>query len=339
MRILSILLFITLSLSCDGSKKKFESKNSGFSGKIFGTYYNITINEPNINTEKLKAEVDLLLNSINKTFSTYIKDSELSKLNQAKANINVKLSNDMEKVLILSKKMFFETNGAFDPTVGPVVNRWGFGPDKDKNQPTKEEIKKLMINVGVKHFTLDKGYLSKKNSNLYIDLSAIAKGFAVDKVTDFLRKDKGFRNVLVEIGGEVRAHGNKGNRVWAIGIETPSGQLAAGIQKVVPLLNRSVATSGSYRNYLKYGDKVFSHTINPQTGMPVDHKLVSVTVIHPKCTEADAYATALMVMGPKKGLEYAQKKGLLAYFLVKTDNGFDEISSKAFVSYMKAFER
>lgn len=339
MRILSILLFITLLLSCDGSKKKFKPKYSGFSGKIFGTYYNITINEPNINTEKLKAEVDLLLNSINKTFSTYIKDSELSKLNQAKANINVKLSNDMEKVLILSKKMFFETNGAFDPTVGPVVNRWGFGPDKDKNQPTKEEIKKLMINVGVKHFTLDKGYLSKKNSNLYIDLSAIAKGFAVDKVTDFLRKDKGFRNVLVEIGGEVRAHGNKGNRVWAIGIETPSGQLAAGIQKVVPLLNRSVATSGSYRNYLKYGDKVFSHTINPQTGMPVDHKLVSVTVIHPKCTEADAYATALMVMGPKKGLEYAQKKGLLAYFLVKTDNGFDEISSKAFVSYMKAFER
>jgi thiamine biosynthesis lipoprotein len=332
---LSLLVF----LGCDSSKKKFKPKVVSITGKTMGTYYSVKIDEINVNKEKIKSEIDALLQSLNSTFSTYIPTSELSKINQQKENVKMKLSVDMDTVLTLSKKMFFETEGAFDPTVGPVVNRWGFGPNKDQTRPTEQEIKQLMANVGVKHFNIKEGYLVKKSPKVYIDLSAVAKGYAVDKVTQFLRVDKGYRNVLVEIGGEVRAHGNKGDSVWAIGVETPSGQLAAGIQKVIPLLNRSIATSGSYRNYLKYGDKVFSHTIDPQTGMPVNHKLVSVTVIHKNCADADAFATALMVMGPKKGLEFAKKKGLLAYFLVKSDTGFNEISTKAFNVYMSAFER
>lgn len=339
MQKLFLILILFLFLGCDNSAKPVQENIVRISGKTMGTYYSITINEKNVNKEILKNEIESLLTSLNHTFSTYLPTSELSIINKAKAAMQIKLSSDMDKVLTLSKKIFFETNGAFDPTVGPIVNRWGFGPDKDLQKPTKEEIKNLMFHVGVKHFTLKDGYLIKKTPSLYLDFSAIAKGYVVDRVANFLKKVKGYRNILVEIGGEVRGHGHKNNKVWVIGIETPSGQFAAGIQKVIPLLNRSVATSGSYRNYLKYGDKVFSHTIDPKTGYPVQHKLVSVTVIDANCAKADAWATSLMVMGPKKGFKYAQEKGLMAYFLVKRDSGFDELSTKAFVTYMKAFER
>ena len=336
------LLFILLSLiliSCEQKKKTFTESIFTITGKTMGTYYSIKIDEENVDKEMIKKEIDELLKSINNTFSTYLKTSELSVINSMPKGVQIKLSSDMNIVLTMAKKLFYETDGAFDPTVGPVVNRWGFGPDKDLEKPTADEIKKLMVNVGVKHFTLKDGYLVKKTPNVYIDLSAIAKGYAVDKIAKFLKKEKGHRNILVEIGGEIRGYGHKNKSVWAIGIETPSGQLAAGIQKVIPLLNRSVATSGSYRNYLKYGDKVFGHTINPKTGMPVEHKLVSVTVIDSSCIKADAYATSLMVMGPEKGLKFAEKKGLLAYFLIKMTIGFDEVSTKAFTTYMSAFER
>lgn len=338
-KLLLSLLIPFIVFSCNGKKKSFSETIVTLNGKTMGTYYAIKIDEKQVDKEKIQKEIESLLQSLNSIFSTYLKTSELSAINQQKQGIQIKLSRDMNEVLTLSREIFFNTNGAFDPTVGPVVNRWGFGPDKDLQKPTEKEIKKLMINVGIKHFSLKDGYLVKKTPKLYLDLSAIAKGYVVDRVAKFLKNDKGFRNILVEIGGEVRAYGQKHSRVWAIGVETPSGQLGAGIQKVIPLLNRSIATSGSYRNYLKYGDKIFGHTINPKTGMPVEHKLVSVTVIDTNCANADAYATSLMVMGPKKGLEFAQKKGLMAYFLVKTNSGFEETSTKAFTSYMSAFKR
>lgn len=333
------LVIISLFFGCENTEKPVVSNITNITGKTMGTYYSIKIAGENVNKEKLSSEVDKLLKDFNQVFSTYINDSELSRINQQNPDLKIHLSSEMNEVLLLSKKLFKETKGAFDPTVGPIVNRWGFGPTKDLGKPSSDEIKVLMQKVGAKYFNLNNGVLTKQKAQLYIDLSAIAKGYAVDMVADYLRLHKGLKNILVEIGGEVKAQGRKAESLWAIGIEKPSNRLGSGIQKVVPLLNKSVATSGSYRNYLKYGDKVFSHTINPKTGMPVEHKLVSVTVIETKCAVADALATALMVMGPKKGLEYAQSKGHMAYFLVKTDSGFNEISSTAFKKYMLDLKR
>lgn len=342
MRYFNLLLLSVLVFSCDFNKKKknvFESHIVTISGQTMGTYYSIKLSEKKVDQAKVKADIDEKLELINQVFSTYIPTSEISKINQMDNKSQMTVSKQMQEVLEISRDIYFKSSGAFNPTVAPVVNRWGFGPIKEQGRPTEEEIKRLMINVGMKHFELRDNVLTKKTPHVQIDLSAIAKGYAVDTIFEYLKKEKGYRNVLVEIGGEVRGYGLKNKTTWAIGIEKPSEKLGSGIQKIVPLLNKSMATSGSYRNFLKYGDEVFSHTIDPETGFPVKHKLISVTVIDPKCVIADAWATALMVMGPEKGLKHANKEGLMAYFLVKTGKGIEEKATEAFTMYLKAFKR
>lgn len=300
-----------------------------------GTYYSIKVIGQNINEEKLKKDIDELLINFNLRFSTYIDESELSKLNQMEANTQAKLSKEMFDLIKLSQEISVKSEGAFDVTVGPLVNAWGFGPDGKRNIPTDEKIKSLKDYVGMNMFSLEGDKLSKKNKNVYIDLSAIAKGQGVDDVAMFLMH-KGFKNGLVEIGGEVRALGTKPDKtLWKVGIEKPSEKLGEGIQAVVELNNQAMATSGSYRNYVKYKDKVFSHTIDPRTSYPVEHTLISVTVISDTCAKADGWATALMVLGPKKGLEVVEKFDIPAYFLVKTQDSFEVISSSKMKNIIK----
>ncbi len=158
-----------------------------------------------------------------------------------------------------------------------------------------------MSSIGIDNISIQGNQLSKRSAKIYLDFSSIAKGQGVDDV-GLVLESRGFKNYLVEIGGEVRARGKKPDgSLWAIGIEKPSENLGQTIQKVVNLNNQSIATSGSYRNYLKYGNDVFSHTISPKTGRPIQHELVSVSVIAENCAKADGWATALMAMGPKKG--------------------------------------
>jgi thiamine biosynthesis lipoprotein len=295
-----------------------------------GTYYSVKVVGSDVDREALKVQVDGLLKEVNNVFSTYIKDSELSKLNKSHLSIPIEITPVLAEVLKLSKSIYEDSEGAFDVTIGPLVNLWGFGPDKIRKQPTDQEIMKKMNDVGSDHFKLTESTIIKSKPNLYIDLSAIAKGQGVDDVALIL-SSIGFKSFLVEIGGEVRGQGLKpdGSK-WRIGIEKPSEELGQAIQKVIDLENMSIATSGGYRNYLKYGDKIFSHTINPKTGRPVDHKLVSVSVLNPSCAVADAWATAFMVLGAEKGLDIANRLGLKAYFLVKTDKGFKELQSSKF---------
>jgi len=299
-------------------------------GNTMGTYYSVKVVGADVDREALKVQVDGLLKEVNNVFSTYIKDSELSKLNKSHLSIPIKITPVLAEVLKLSKSIYKDSEGAFDVTIGPLVNLWGFGPDKIRKQPTDQEIMKKMSDVGSDHFRLIESTIIKSKPNLYIDLSAIAKGQGVDDVALILTSI-GFKSFLVEIGGEVRGQGLKpdGSK-WRIGIEKPSEELGQAIQKVIDLDNMSIATSGGYRNYLKYGDKIFSHTINPKTGRPVDHKLVSVSVLNPSCAVADAWATAFMVLGAEKGLDIANRLGLKAYFLVKTDKGFKELQSSKF---------
>jgi thiamine biosynthesis lipoprotein len=299
-------------------------------GKTMGTYYSVKVVGTDVDQESLKIQIDELLKEVNNVFSTYIDTSELSLLNKNRSMSSVKITPVLAEVLKLSKSIYNESRGAFDVTVGPLVNLWGFGPDKKRKKPSSELISKTLNSVGSKHFEISNNTVTKSKNNIYIDLSAIAKGQGVDDVSLIL-SSLGYKAFLVEIGGEVRAKGHKPDgSIWRIGIEKPSEKLGQAIQKVIELDNMSIATSGGYRNYLKYGDKIFSHTIDPKTGNPVNHKLVSVSVLNPSCAVADAWATAFMVLGVEKGLEIANRLGLKAYFLVKVDKGFKELQSSKF---------
>jgi thiamine biosynthesis lipoprotein len=328
--LLALILFIT------GCTK--ESKWV-IEGQTMGTYYRVITykNDKDKSAEVLKAKIEAKLVSINNIFSTYIKDSEISKLNQLKVGESLQVSRDFEVIYALAKKVYQETKGAFDITVGAFVNRWGFGPDKFEKKPTLEEIEELKKRVGFTKIKKTKKGYHRENETVYVDLSAIAKGYGVDQIISLLIKDK-YKSGLVEIGGEVRAFGVKEDQsFWKVGIEKPvDTAVAREVQKVITLSDMAMATSGSYRNYHKFGNEVFSHTIDPRTGFPVKHSLISVTVLNPTCAEADAYATSLMVMGPMAGLKFAESKSIAAYFLYLENGAIKVSSSSAFKGYLKS---
>tara|TARA_B100001971_G_scaffold215182_1_gene259137 strand:- start:83081 stop:84067 length:987 start_codon:yes stop_codon:yes gene_type:complete len=316
-------LFLTLSCQNDHEIR--------LKGKIFGTYYSVITYGKEKEPEVLRKEIDQLLTRLDYIYSTYKSDSELSKLNNFHSEDTIGLTSELFNVLKISEEVYQDTDGFFDVTVGPIVNAWGFGPDGVQKRPSEKELKILSQLVGMDKIKLfDNGDIKKINKNIYIDLSAIAKGHAVDEVSEYLKRSE-FKSALVEIGGEVRAYGKKPDGTdFRIGIEKPSEVQSGEIVNVVALDNMSLATSGSYRNYKKYQDKVFSHTIDPKTKKPAQNKVISVTVVHEKCVYADAYATALMAMGAKKALEFANNKGLGIYILVKNGEKIDTLTSNSF---------
>lgn len=328
MKILSLFMVLGIFLSCE----KDELNEYNINGKIFGTYYRVKgYSSKNIEEVKLKKEIDQYLTYLNLIFSTYEKDSELSKLNRYFDNRKIGLSQELYDVLKMSKNIFDETNGYFDITVGPIVNAWGFGPNGVQKKPSDEEINALSKYVGMNKLKLfSELEIQKELPSVYIDLSAIAKGYAVDILADFL-KQKSFKSVLVEIGGEVRAIGRKpNNKKFRVGIEKPEEKQTGAIMNVVALDNMSLATSGSYRNFKKYQDKVFSHTIDPKTYKPAMNNVISVSVLHKSCALADAYATAFMAMGAEKSLEFANNNKLGIYILVKNNEKIDILVSNYF---------
>ncbi len=321
---ITIIFFL---FSCQSETRPIEIQ-----GKTMGTYYKVKT-FGTASPDELKKDIDKFFQLFNKIFSTYISDSELSKINNSKFD-KVKLSDSMKKVLELSLTLSQKSEGYFDVTVGPLVNAWGFGPGGKQKIPTAAEIEKLLATIGYQKLKINDEWLERPHG-MYIDLSALAKGFGVDELIKFL-DFKGYSQVLVEIGGEVRVRGLKPDgKTWTVGIEGPSDKLGTKIAKVVKLDNMAMATSGSYRNYLKYGDNVFNHTIDPHTGRPVTHKTISVSVIHDYCADADAWATALMSMGVEKGLKVANRESLKVYFQVKENDSIKIITSDRFKDYVK----
>lgn len=315
-----------LFIGCSGKEQEIRIQ-----GETMGTYYKVTTygTQP---AGELKKEVDQFLKLFNDIFSTYIPSSEISKINTSKFR-KVKLSNSMRKAIELSLDISRKSQGYFDITVAPLVNLWGFGPDGKKKKPSKEEIEEAKKSVGFHHIDFQDKFIVKKIPGLKLDMSAVAKGFGVDELVKYLEY-QGYSNLLVEIGGEVRTRGSKPEgKPWRVGIEGPGEELGGNLSSVVPLKNMSMATSGSYRNYLKYGDEVFNHTIDPKTGRPVQHKTISVSVVSEFCADADAWATALLSMGHEKGLDVANKLGLLAYFQIKEDDKVKVLTSTAFDKY------
>ncbi|MCF8362108.1 MAG: FAD:protein FMN transferase [Prolixibacteraceae bacterium] len=306
---LSFLIIIVLFQSCDIQQAQYI-KNSGL---IFGTYYQLTYESPN--GEDLHAEVKDLLNQLDNSFSTYNPNSTVSKVNQ---NIPVQPDTLFFNVFNKAQEISSLTNGAFDATVAPMVNAWGFGFKKKENI-TQQRIDSIKAFTGYSKVHLENGKIIKEDPRLMLDFSAIAKGYSVDIVADFLRK-KGCSNCLVDIGGEVAAFGqNPSGATWRVGINEPNDNEpvnARELQAITSLKNKAMATSGNYRNfYIENGEK-FAHTINPKTGYPVNHNLLSATIVTDDCMTADALATACMVIGTDSAQKLISELDNVETFLI-----------------------
>ena len=313
-----------------------ENRDWKLSGPTMGTRYHVTVVKvpEDVAQAELQSSIDAELAAVNQEMSTYIPDSELMRFNRAPVGQPVEVSQHLAEVIAQALSIYRRSDGAFDVTVGPLVNLWGFGPNPEpETVPDDAEIAKLQQVLGSDALALE-GRALTKSRDVAIDLSAIAKGHGVDRVAELLEA-KGIRNYLVEVGGELRTAGvNPQGQPWRIGIERPTaGQV---VQKPIQVSGKAVATSGDYRNYYERDGKRYAHSIDPRTGRPVEHKLASVTVIADNCAEADGLATALNVMGADAALKLAEKEGLAVFLLVKADNGFEERYSAAFGPYLES---
>ena len=300
-----------------------------------GTSWSVLVNAETLPLpgQQLQAQFDTILKRVNREMSTYLPDSELSMINAAAGEGRIPLSASLARVLQTAQEVSRATRGAFDVTVGPLVNLWGFGPEQSFTVPVEEQVNRALLLVGHDKLQLDPSAstLKKACSEVSIDLSAIAKGYGVDELADFLERLQ-MDNYLVEIGGEIRARGvNHKNIPWQIGIEQPVVG-ARRVRQIIRLENTAMATSGDYRNYFEHEGIRYSHTIDPRTGRPVSHSLASVTVLHPSATLADAWATGLLALGPEQGYATAMENGLDAYFIIRGDEGFREKFTLGFKS-------
>ena len=289
-------------------------KDTGF---IFGTVYNITYQYD----KSLKADIEAELKKVDGSLSPFNKHSIITKINR---NEDVTVDKMFADVFNLARQISTETDGAFDITVAPLVNAWGFG-FKNDTQPTRHAIDSLKQLTGYMKVSLDGMKVSKKDPRMMLDCSAIAKGYACDVVAEYLRR-RGIENFMVEIGGEIVTQGINEKRLpWKIGVTKPvddSLNTNQELQTVLNVTNKAMATSGNYRNFYYKNGKKYAHTIDPVTGYPVQHNILSATVIADNCATADAYATAFMVMGLDKAKAVLDRHPeLMAYFIYSDKNG------------------
>lgn len=321
-----LTIFILISFySCESNVSSYS-----LSGIALGTPYKIK-HDALINKDELELGIDSILKKINKSMSTYDKDSDISKINNG---FEIQVDSFFKEVFFKSFEVWKATNGAFDPTVGSLVNAYGFGPDqKFINDISTTQLDSLLNITGWnKIYINDKGYLIKSNKEIYIDFNAIAKGYCVDIISKYL-ESVGAKNYLVEIGGEISAKGisPKSNNFWKIGIDYPVSDLSKRNNYATYILkNKSMATSGNYRHFRidKKTGKKYVHSIDPRSGYPIESKILSTTVTAINCMTADAWATSLMILSLDQGLEIIENdKSLEAFWIVSTKNGIEPIFS------------
>jgi len=330
-----LLFFAVFFLSACSDAKLVE-----ISGKTMGTTYTVKVIAPKkySKDKDLKTEIDKILKKINSAMSIYDKSSEISVFNKLEKNVYMKISSEFLSVLVLGQKIYNMTNGAWDGTVGHLVNLWGFGNQKNKFEiPSQFEINEKLALTGFDKIVIlaDEMKIKKNINNIFLDLGSIAKGFGVDFVSDFL-KDEGFSDFMVEIGGEVYVSGqNIKKEKWKIGINVPDS--SAGLEDVISIINisdKGVATSGTYRNFFKTHEKIYSHIIDPKTGRPVNNSLLSVTVISGSCTFADGLATGMLVMGADKAIELCNGIENTECMTIENQNGFKVRYSRGFKKFV-----
>ena len=325
----SFLFFLLVSFSllsgCDHAPEIIK-----ISGSKMGTTYHVTIVADQPAPANLAEQIDQVLSAVDQSMSTYKSQSELSQFNRLPEAVQVKASDQFWTVLQTSEKVWQQSNGAFDPSVGPVVDLWGFGPKTGEDRiPEDAEIATALANSGFENLLFNRsGQAISKQKPIAVDLSAVAKGYAVDQVAELL-ETLALPDYLVEVGGEMRLSGsNPEGKPWRIAIELPS--LMPQVQEVIAIHSGAVATSGDYRNYFEKDGQRYSHTIDPRSGRPITHSLASVTVIADHCADADAWATALMVLGEEEGMRIANQYSIAAYMLVRGGEDFRVISSAAY---------
>ena len=329
-------LLLVLLTAATGCQPPDSNREYRFQGSSMGTTFEVKVVTspfPEPRQEAVREAIQAQLQDVDGKMSTYREASEISRLNRSRETTPQPLSRETFTVVAEAQRISRVTDGAFDITVGPLVNAWGFGPAPHPAlPPTAAEIEQLKLRSGwakIELYSRDSTIL-KQEPALYLDLSAIAKGYAVDRISEVLAGMNLTRH-MVELGGEVRTGGrNAGGNPWRIAIEKPvSGGRA--FQRILPLENLALATSGDYRNFRRLEDGHLSHTIDPRTGRPVRHELASVSVVDASCMRADGYATALMVLGEDAGYRLAAEQDLAALFLVRTREGsFRERETPAF---------
>jgi len=329
MRSLTCCIALLALAACDSSMPQLD-----LDGSALGTSFTVSLVEPpeDLDAEALRGEILAAMQYVDQLASTWREDSELSVFNADLSIDWIPISGEFCELLDLSQEISKTTQGAFDLTIGPLVNVWGFGPGGQVSEPpSAADIVAAQHRVGYEMLEVDctERLVRKDVPDLYVDLSGWAKGYAVDQIAELLTS-RGFDNYLVEIGGELRVSGlNREGKNWAIGIEAPSTSERVP-HAIVNVSNASVATSGDYRNFFEHDGTRFSHMIDARTGRPVTHNLAAVTVINPSAAYADAMATALLVLGPDAGPALAKELNLSAYFLVRNSTGILEITTPEF---------
>ncbi len=324
----AVLLIISLSLSC---KKQISPVK--LMGEAQGTYYSITYYDKEMRNFQL--EIDSLFKAFDLSASVYVKESVISRFNNNDTNVLA----DTTFTVIFNKAMEVSemTDGAFDITVMPIVNAWGFG-FTERSKVDSALVDSLLPLVGYRNIKLANGKLLKENQAIMIDYNAIAQGYTCDLIGDFL-ETKGIDNYLIDVGGEVLGKGQKPDgSIWKVAIEKPANDASSSreMQIAIPLKNQALATSGNYRKYIEEDGIKYSHTIDPTTGFPVQHSLLSVSVMADDCMTADAYATAFMVFGLNRTKEFLDKNKGLEVYLIYDDHGeLKTWSSKGFPTQMQ----
>jgi len=321
-----------LVLLLAGCRRPVEN---AFTGATMGTQYSVKVvgSPGGVDVATLEKDIQAALDRVDALMSTYRSDSELSRFNAFDRTDWFPVSAATAEVVEAAVDVGRLSSGAFDVTVGPLVNLWGFGPKKGPAErvPSPAEIEEAKNQTGLHHLEvrLDPPAMRKDLPGVYVDLSGVAKGFAVDQVAGLLER-RGVENYMVEVGGEVRTKGrNLQGRPWQIGIESPVVGVRS-LQRVVGLEDAAMATSGDYRNYFEVRGVRYSHMLDPRTGRPIAHPLASVSVLDSSCMRADALATALLVLGPEEGYALAEKEDLPALLVIKSDDGFVEKATPEF---------
>ncbi len=327
-----LALFCLFALSaCEREPAAIQME---LSGPTMGTHYHVKlIPKVSLVEQDVQAVVDEELRQINQSMSTYIPDSELSQFNRHEVGSWMSVSDRLCALLAQSFDIYTLSERRFDPTIGPLVNLWGFGPEAREGLPSQEELEAAKARVDFAQVEIDcDASRIRRLADVYVDLSATAKGYAADAVGERLAA-LGVENYMVEVGGEIAVSGlNRQRAKWRIAVEKPS-LAQTGAVEVLAVSNVSIATSGEYRNYYEVDGKRVSHTIDPVTGAPITHTLASVTVIHEEGAAADAWATALNVLGPERGWALADTLELSAYFIIKNGEGYDVKATSAFETY------
>lgn len=337
-----LLATLFMLAACDAPAPSAKSETAAatvLEGKTMGTFWRVSaIDLSAARAEELRGKIQAQLDGDDQLMSTYKNDSALMRFNQSKSTSPWPVSEAMADIVTESLRVGYKTNGAMDITVGPLVNLWGFGPNKQPvKTPDQAQIDDARAKTGLRHLSVinqsGQQYLQKDIPDLFVDLSTVGEGYAADHLAR-LMAEEGISRYLVSVGGALVSRGmNASDKPWRVAIQKPTDEQNA-VQAILDINGHGISTSGSYRNYYELDGKRISHVIDPQTGRPITHNLVSVTVISPTALEADALDTGLMVLGTEKAKEVVRQQGLAVYMITREGEGFKTWMSPQFASFL-----